>query len=46
VARQETLKPEAAEQAVAADRFAPEIVGILGDHTMRSRRLNGKALGG
>jgi hypothetical protein len=35
-----------AEQAVAADRFAREIVWFLAGNTQRLRRLNGKALGG
>jgi hypothetical protein len=36
----------AAEQAVAADRFAREIVAILAlSYAARSRQLNGKAFG-
>ena len=34
-----------AEQAIAADRFARKIVGILKAFQERSRHLNGKALG-
>jgi hypothetical protein len=34
-----------AEQAIAADRFARKIVGILKGLQARSRQLNGKALG-
>ena len=34
-----------AEQAIAADRFARKIVGILKAFQARSRHLNGKALG-
>jgi hypothetical protein len=35
----------ATQPAVPADRFAPEIVGILTVLVMRSRRLNGNPLG-
>jgi hypothetical protein len=36
----------AAQPAVAADRFAREIVGFLAVFVMRLRRLNGNPLGG
>jgi hypothetical protein len=36
----------AAQPAVAADRFARKIVGILAACAVRSRQLNGNPLGG
>ena len=42
-----TASDRSAEQAVAVDRFAREIEGILRDASAaRSRQLNGKPLGG
>jgi hypothetical protein len=39
--------PHATQQAVAADRFAREIIGILEDTSAaRSRQLNGRPFGG
>jgi len=43
----EKCKSEPAQPAVAADRFAREIVGFLeAFDTARSRQLNGKPFGG
>jgi len=43
---QQSLKPPALQPAVAADRFAREIVRILTDFAVRSRQLNGNPFGG